>query len=77
MKVETVKAKNIVSLSAAANTGFKPGELHLFVAGRQMGKSYMIDQMINQLYGFKLPNWAVMAAQRRNDQKAWWKRFTG
>lgn len=77
MKVETVKAKNIVSSAAAV--GFKPGQINMIAAGRQMGKSFLIDQMIGQLYStrFTLPLWAVLAARRRNDQKVWWKRFTG
>lgn len=76
MKIIDVKTVNQLSVG---HVGIKPGSVNLIAAGRQCGKSFMIDHMISQLYGhrFTLPKWAMLAAQRRNDQKTWWKRFFG
>lgn len=71
MKIIDVKASNQL------NNAVKPGPVDLIQVGRQCGKSFMIDQMINNLYKFTMPGWVVLCARRRNDEKAWWKRFTG
>lgn len=72
MKIIDVKASNQLNHQVV-----KPGPVDLIQVGRQCGKSFMIDQMINNLYKFTMPGWVVLCARRRNDEKAWWKRFTG